>query len=406
MYFERHATNNIIDSQKTFPSVLLTGPRQVGKSTLLKTMFPKVKNITMDSLAVKLAASEDPAGFLQMYGTPLILDEIQKAPLLFDELKVVIDSNRHNGMFFLTGSQNYQLMKNVSESLSGRISIVTLLGLSTREIYGDTNDSPFMPTMNFLLNRNPAKKMTDEELWYRIHRGSMPECWANKDLNWEKFYDSYIQTYLDRDVRELSQVGNLDSFRKFMISVAARTGQLLNMADIAKDVGVDQTTVKRWISILEASHLIVLVQPFALNITKRIVKTPKLYFTDTGLVCYLTRWTSPETLENGAMAGNIFETYVFGEITKSYINKGVHPPLYFFRDSNGNEIDFLIYENNTLYPIEVKKRTNPDKKDVRHFKTVQSFYSNMNIGEGCVICTAPELLPIEKNIKSVPVEYL
>lgn len=406
MFYNRHVSESIVDSKNSFPAVLVTGPRQVGKSTVLKELFANLKIISLDSSVVKAAAKEDPLGFLQLYGNPVVIDEIQKVPELFDEVKSVIESNRQNGMYLLTGSQSFLLMKYVSESLAGRINILKMLGLSTREIYEDKNSAPFTPKLDYLLNRKPVFKMSNEDLWKRIHRGSYPELWANKNLDWEKFYDSYVQTYIERDVRDLTQVGDLDTFRKFMVSAAARTGQLLNYADIAKDVGVDQTTVKRWISILEASHLIELVQPFSMNVTKRIIKTPKLYFTDTGLVCYLTRWTSYESLLNGAMAGNIFETYVFGEIIKSYINRGKKSDVYFFRDTNGAEVDLLLFENNTLYPIEVKKRSNPDKNDIKHFRTMANSFSGIEIGEGCVICTISELLPIEKGVKAIPVEYL
>ncbi|MCF0238245.1 MAG: ATP-binding protein, partial [Sphaerochaetaceae bacterium] len=340
-YFYRHTEINIKDSQNTFPAILVTGPRQVGKSTTLRKIYSNLKTISLDSQVIRIAAQEDPRGFLEICGNPLILDEIQKVPILFDEIKAIIDSNRKNGMFFLTGSQSFKLMEHVTESLSGRVSIITMLGLSTREIYSDTVTLPFLPTKNILLKRSPNYRFTNKKLWERIHRGSFPELWANPSLNWDKFYSSYVQTYLERDIRDLGQVGNLDTFRKFMTSVAARTAQMLNMASIAKDVGVDQTTIKRWLSILEASHIIELVYPFSTNITKRIIKAPKLYFTDSGLVSYLTRWTSPETLEAGAMSGQIFETYVFSELVKSYINCGKTLDLYYYRDTNGAEVDFL-----------------------------------------------------------------
>lgn len=358
----------------------------------------------MDRGSVKNAAEEDPEGFLTLKGNPLVIDEVQKVPSIFDEIKAEIDENRRNGMFFLTGSQNFKLMKNVTESLAGRISIARLLGLSTREINGDENTIPFLPTMDFLKNRSPSFKL--ENLWERIHKGSFPEIWAQKDIDWEKFYDAYVTTYIDRDIRELSQVGDLRSFRNFIISAAARTGQLLNYADMAKDVGVDQTTIKRWISILEASNIVYLLQPFSMNINKRLVKTPKLYFTDTGLVCYLCKWNTAETLENGAMAGNIFETYVLGEILKSYYNVGKEPPLYFFRTTNKEEVDFVFYENGTLYPLEVKKKSNPNKSDITNFKTLKTFFPTLTIAEGGVLCTGREVLPIEKDVKAIPVEFL
>lgn len=415
MFYGRHMIENIIDSEKTFPAVLITGPRQVGKTTIIKNLYPNMQFVSLDSNAKKNAAMADPANFLKLQGVPLILDEVQKVPELFTEIKFIIDSTvnkkkgasrRRNGMFFLTGSQNMLLMKNTSESLAGRISIIRMLGLSTREIYKDKNQTPFLPTTEYLLKRKPKHKFSADDLWQRIHRGSMPECWANKKINWEKFYDSYVQTYLERDVRDFSKIQDLFTFRKFMVAVAARTGQLLNMADIARDVGIDQTTVKAWLSVLQASELIYILEPFSINVVKRVVKTPKVYFTDTGLACFLTRWSTPETLMNGAMAGNMFETYVLGELLKSYYNAGKAPALYFYRDNNCVEIDFLLYENNTLYPIEVKKNSNPDKSDVKHFKTLAGAFPKTTIGGGGVVCTGDELLPVQKGVMAIPVEYL
>ena len=406
MFYNRHIDKNIVDSAETFPATLITGPRQVGKTTIIKHLYPKTTFVTLDSNAVRTAAQEDPEGFLKLKGTPLILDEVQKAPELFNEIKATIDSNRNYGMFFLTGSQNMLLMKNTADSLAGRVSIIHMLGLSTREIFKDSESAPFIPTMDFISNRKPNFKVSTTDLWYRIHRGSMPECWANEKISWEKYYDSYVQTYLERDVRDFSKIQDLYTFRKFMVSVAARTGQLLNMADIARDVGIDQTTVKSWLSILQASDIIHLLEPFSLNVTKRVIKTPKVYFTDTGLACFLSRWLTPETLMNGAMAGNMFETYVLGELLKSYYNKGKTPSLYFFRDTNGAEVDFLIYENETIYPIEIKKNSNPDKKDAKHFKTLSMAFPNSKIGDGGIICTCSQLLPVQKGVTAIPIEYL
>lgn len=406
MFYNRHITGNIKDSEKTFPAILVIGPRQVGKTTIIKNLYPHVKFVSLDSNVNKFSASDDPEGFLRLKGTPLVLDEVQKVPELFDEIKSIIDSDRKYGMFFLTGSQNMLLMKNTSESLAGRISIIHMLGLSTREIYGDKNISPFLPTLEYLSKRNPVFQFKENELWKRIHRGSMPECWANKEISWEKYYDSYVQTYLERDVRDFSRIQDLMAFRKFMVAVAARTGQLLNMADIARDVGIDQTTVKAWLSILQASDIIYLLEPFSLNVSKRVVKTPKVYFTDTGLACFLSRWSTPENLLNGAMAENIFETYVLGELLKSYYNVGKKPSLYFYRDKNSVEIDFLFYENDTIYPIEVKKNSNPDKSDARHFKILSSAFPNTKIGDGGIVCTASDLFPVQKGVTAIPVEYL
>lgn len=406
MYLQRQIEKNIQNSGNTFPSVLVTGPRQVGKTTVLSHLYPSVKAVSLDTGTMRTAAVEDPAGFLSLQETPLILDEVQKAPALFDEMKAAIDADRKYGMYFLTGSQNLLLMKNVSESLAGRVSIIHMLGLSTREIRQQTEEESFLPTIACLQKRRPAARMSSRDLWYRVHRGSMPECWVNPKIDWEKYYDSYVQTYLERDVRDFTKVRDLLTFRKFMVSVAARTGQLLNISDISRDVGIDQETVKSWLSVLEASDLIYLLKPFSLNVSKRVVKTPKVYFTDTGLACFLTRWTTPETLMNGAMAGSILETYVLGELLKSYYNAGKIPPLYFFRDSNGAEVDFLFYKDNTLYPLEIKKNSNPDKKDARHIRTLGKAFPTMQIGEGGILCTVEDLLPVDKRVLAIPMEYL
>lgn len=406
MYLQRQIEKNIQNSGTTFPSVLVTGPRQVGKTTVLSHLYPSVNAVSLDAGTVRAAAMEDPAGFLALQGAPLILDEVQKAPALFDELKAAIDANRKYGMYFLTGSQNLLLMKNVSESLAGRINIIHMLGLSTREIRRQTEEECFLPTVSCLQRRRQPEGLDTMDLWQRIHRGSMPECWANPEIDWEKYYDSYVQTYLERDVRDFTNIRDLLTFRKFMVSVAARTGQLLNISDISRDVSIDQETVKNWLSVLEASDLIYLLKPFSLNVSKRVVKTPKVYFTDTGLACFLTRWTTPETLMSGAMAGNMLETYVLGELLKSYYNAGRIPPLYFYRDSNGAEVDFLFYKDNTLYPLEVKKNSNPDKRDARHIRSLVKAFPTTQIGEGGILCTGKDLLPVDKDVFAIPMEYL
>ncbi len=406
MYFERHISDDILQSGETFSSVLITGPRQVGKSTILQHMLPDLRVVSMDSNAVKNAAIADPGGFLSLQGSPLIIDEVQKVPELFDEIKQAIDKDKHYGMYYLTGSQNLLLMKNVSDSLAGRVNIIHMLGLSTREILMEARKEPFLPTTTELVLRRPLNNKSTAWLWWRIHRGSMPELYANEKIDWEKYYDSYVQTYLERDVRDFANIRDLITFRKFMVSIAARTGQLLNISDIARDVGIESATVKKWLSVLQASDIIYLLEPFSLNVAKRVVKTPKVYFTDTGLACFLTRWTSPETLMTGAMAGNIFETYVFSELLKSYYNVGKRAPIYFYRDSNGVEVDFLIYEDNKLYPIEVKKNSNPGKADARHFKTLVKAFPSVDVAEGGVICTGSELLPIDKGVTSIPALYI
>jgi len=383
----------------SFPSVLLTGPRQVGKSTLLRNGYAETRYLSMDDRVVLNAVKEDPRGFFELQGTPLILDEIQRVPEAFIDLKYEIDRDRHSGMYMLSGSQKFELMKDVSESLAGRISIVNMLGLSMRELRNEAFSSPFLPDADYLSSRN-AQPYMQEKLWEIIHRGSMPELYAYPDMDWESFYASYVDTYVVRDVRELSQVGDTTTFVRFMTALAARTGELLNMHAVALDVGVDDKTVKHWISILETSGLVYLLQPFSLNITKRAVKTPKLYFTDTGLVCYLCRWLTPETLRNGAQSGNIFETFVVSEILKSYYNAGRNPDMYFFRNSNGQEVDLLFYQNNTLYPVEIKKTASPDKSAIKAFSVLKS--AERQVGTGAVICMSDMVLPLDERVFIVP----
>ena len=306
MYIARHIEKTIEKSFAAFPAVLITGPRQVGKSTLLLNRFKNIPHVTLDNPLQLLSLRHDPVEFFKLHGSPLILDEVQRAPECFSVLKYMIDSDRRAGMYILTGSQKYALMKGVSESLAGRIGIIDMLGLSDREIYEDSFDRPFLPTSDYLLERRPKMAPSIQNLWERIHRGSMPELYSNENMDWEQYYAAYVDTYIERDVKQLGSVGDTLAFTQFMTALASRTGELLNAASLARDVGVDSKTVKRLLSILQASNIIYLLQPFSLNINKLIIKTPKVYFTDTGLVCYLCLWLTPETLANGAMAGSIY----------------------------------------------------------------------------------------------------
>ena len=384
MYISRHIETTIEKMFSAFPSVLVTGPRQVGKSTLLSNKFAGMKYVSLDDPLQLLALKQDPIGYFKLRGTPLIVDEVQRAPECFAVFKHMIDRDRRAGMYLLTGSQRFELMKGVSESLAGRIGVVNMLGLSDREIYGDPFREPFLPTESYF----------------------MPELYSNDRMEWERYYAAYVDTYIERDVKQLSAVGDTLVFARFMVVLASRTGELLNEAALAREVGVDNKTIKSWLSILQASGVIYLLRPFSLNIGKRVVKAPKLYFTDTGLVAYLCRWFTSETLANGAMSGAVYETFIVSEVIKSYLNAGKEPDIYYFRNTDGQEVDLLFYRDGTLYPAEIKKTSSPNVKDVKHFKALASSFPAVKIGEGGVICNADDLLPLCDGVKIIPFTYI
>jgi predicted AAA+ superfamily ATPase len=335
------------------------------------------------------------------------VDEVQYAPNLFPQIKIILDKEKKKGQFFLSGSQQFQMMKNISESLAGRLGIVNLPGLSLRELCGVSFCEPFLPIDKYFARRaNETQGIPYLEAWNIIHRGSFPELCANTEFDWGMFYAAYVKTYIERDVRDLAQVGDEIKFVQFLTSAASCTAQLLNLASIARDVGISQPTAERWLSILAASNLVYLLRPYHNNITKRTVKTPKLYFLDTGLAAYLTRWNTPEVLKNGAMAGAFFETFIIAEIIKSYYNNGILDlPLYFYRDKDGNEIDLLIETGGTLYPIEIKKHADPEKSDVAKFSAIDKIPA-VKRGQGGVICFYDRLATLHGNDKSIPISML
>lgn len=407
MYIIRHMEETIKKTEKMFGAILLTGPRQVGKTTLLKELTAGITYVTLDDPLVRNSACEEPGTFFKITPPPVFIDEIQYAPNLFPHIKIILDRDRKKGQFYLSGSQQFKMMKNVSESLAGRIGILNLLGLSLREIKQVEFNKPFIPTSEYFNERRKKLAYNDyHEIWRIIHRGSMPELYANPDMDWQMFYANYTKTYIERDVRELTQVGDENKFIKFMMIIASYTGQLFNQASVARDVGVSQPTIERWISILRASNIVYLLQPYYNNVTKRAIKTPKLYFLDTGLAAYLTRWNTPEVLQNGAMAGAFFETFVIAEIIKSYYNAGIlEPPLYFYRDKERHEIDLIIYQDMELYPIEIKKHADPSKNDVAVFEVLDKI-KDVKRAAGGVICMYDNLLPLKGEEMIIPLNYI
>jgi len=406
MYIQRHIEEVLKTAVNEKGALCVTGARQVGKSTVIKTLFTEHKELTFDETRLLRFALEQPEEFFMQFEPPVFIDEIQYAPSLFPYIKIHIDKTGEKGAFLLSGSQRYEMMSNVTESLAGRINLIDLYGLSLREILGDDFREEFIPTQDFLKQRKP-KPIKYGEIWENIWRGFFPEIIVN-GTNRSRFYSSYMRTYIDRDVSKLGQVGNLLQFEKFMIAIAARTGQLLNIADVAKDTGISQQTAEKWLSVLIASNIVFVLKPYHNNVLKRLIKTPKIYFLDTGLASYLIGWDNSQVLQNGAMSGAFFETFVIGEIIKSWTNKeGATPNMnfFFFRDKDGNEIDLLIKRGDTLYPIEMKKHVSCDKSDIAAFKQLDKI-PDMKRGEGCVVCMADDVFPITPTDKAVGVRYL
>ena len=419
-YIKRAAEDTIARISQMFPVLLVTGPRQVGKTTLLQRLADLQqdegihrKYVTLDDPDVRYLAKRDPALFLQRYSPPVLIDEIQYATELLPYIKMSVDRSKRKGDFWITGSQVFRLMKNVSESLAGRVGIVNLLGLSDAEIYQEPS-RPFQTDAAYLMQRFSVRTRKDlNEIYQRIFRGSMPELYADENVDWETYYRSYVDTYLQRDIRDLAQVADEMQFYHFMTIVAAHTSKPVVYEELATAAGISAPTAKKWLSILVSSHIIALVHPYHSNMLKRVVKMPMIHFPDTGLAAYLLKWGNPEALERGAMSGAFFESYVFSEIYKSYLNAGKEPPIYYYRDKDQKKIDLLLYQNGILSPIEIKKAASPGIKAIKNFKVLEPVTQEetfcgleslkTEIGTGSVICMANDLLPIDEKNWYVPV---
>jgi hypothetical protein len=406
-YIERTLESFFKKASMQFPVMLVTGARQVGKTTFLKHLEEKGRTyITLDDPLVLSLAKEDPALFMQRFPAPVIIDEIQYAPELLPYIKIGVDRAQKPGLFWLTGSQQFHVMKGVSESLAGRVGITQLCGFSRREATGQGKGlKPFLPQLNVIQQKiETGRSISLKELFSIIWRGSFPFMVINDEIDRNLFYSSYVQTYLQRDIRDLARVGDEMAFLRFLRASAARSGQLLNLADLARDADVAPNTAKSWLSILQASGIIYLLEPYHTNITKRLIKTPKLYFIDTGLCAWLTEWSSPETLEAGAMSGSILETWIMSELLKSWWHNGLKAPFYFYRDKDQKEIDLLIIQDGVIHPLEFKKSASPDKNMINHFQVLQKL--NMPVGSGGIICLAQESLPLTEKFMSIPVGIL
>ena len=419
MEYKKRAIEDIIEqSMENFKCVLITGARQTGKSTLIRHLYPEVKGVTFDDPFVCDQAKNNPEMFMSLNEPPVFFDEIQYVPSLFRYIKLLCDDTNKKGLFCLSGSQPFKLMDLVSDSLAGRVAIVELPPFSLREILKSDFTKPFLPTMEYVKERNRGV-VKPSNIWGIIHRGGYPEM-QNPDMDWSMFFSSYVKTYLERDVRELAAVQDLDAFRKFMVACAARTGQMLNYSNIADEVGKDANTIKNWVSILEASGIVYILEPFSNNTLKRIIKTPKLYFRDTGLAAYLTRWLTPETLAVGAMSGEFFETFVISEILKSYSNRGLDYRYFvsYYRGKDkkrikkgGNEIfeeaeiDFIIEQNGVLYPIEIKQSDNVTADMTSAFQVLERIPEKKR-GMGAVVCMCSMPGNIRENVLQIPYWFI
>jgi len=400
VYIKRALEKRIRKANENFRALIVTGPRQVGKTTLLKYMAGDDRGyVTLDNPVEREAALSEPALFTERNAPPVIIDEIQYAPNLLPYIKMHVDEHKIKGDYWLTGSQKFHLMKNVSESLAGRIAVIEMYGLSQSEIDGRESE-PFACDHTAMLNRaDTCKLMSLMDVFNRIFIGSMPEAYTGSfDRN--EFYSGYVKTYLERDVRALTQVADEMDFFRFMTACAARTSEIVNYTDLAKDIGISIPTAKQWLSVLVTSGIVSLIQPYHGNTLKRAIKSPKMYFMDTGLAVYLTRWQDASTLEASAMSGKVFETYVVGEIIKSYHNAGIQPPIYYYRDTDGKEINLILEYNGTIYPIEIKKTGNPGKNDIKNFSVLLN--TGKPIGEGAVVCLYNRISPIDRNNWIIP----
>lgn len=411
--YPRTLSKTIHTVSDSFPVLMVTGPRQVGKTTLLEIcakegLAAQRGYVTLDDMNARTLAQRDPALFLQTWPPPLIIDEIQYAPALFGAIKIIVDRDQRNGLFWLTGSQKFELMRSITESLAGRVAVIDLLGLSQAELDGRATAShPFVPTAEWVSAARAAsanKPKPLRALFGQIWLGSFPRLNVQGPKARDVFYRSYIQTYIQRDVQDVLKVSDQTVFNRFLAAVAARTGQLLNYANLARDVDIDNKTAKAWLSVLQTSGLVLLLQPYHTNLSKRLVKTPKLYFLDTGLAAYLTKWPDAASLEAGSMSGAMLETWVVGEVVKGYWHNGLQGNFYFYRDTDQQEIDLLIESGDTLHPVEIKKTASPSQNARSQFAVLGKL--GKAIGPGAVLCLVERDIPLSQNVTAIPVGYL
>ncbi len=402
-YIKRDMEDVILELTKEYSCILLTGPRQVGKTTMLEKIKTPDRNVvTLDDLNERNIAQTDPEMFLSIHKTPILIDEVQYAPQLFSYIKMAIDKGAPAGSFWLIGSQSFKLMELAEESLAGRSAILRLSSLSQKEIYGSGKNKPFSIEVADISERTSERQSGDTmEIYRRIYEGSLPGHVSGKYTNRNIFYSSYLQTYISRDVKkEISGVDEIE-FLDFIRAAACRAGQMLNVHAIATDVGISDDTAKRWLHLLEKSDIIFYLNPYSNNLLKRTVKTKKMYFFDTGLVAYLTRYSSPEILLNGSINGAILENYVVSEIRKTYFNNGEECYLHYYRNKDNKEIDLIIEQDGLLHPIEIKKASTPTISMISGFDVLKK--ASIPTGKGAVICLKESFTALDKDNLIIPI---
>ena len=408
-YIHRAFTETLKNRVQYSKCTLVIGARQVGKATLIRHEFADYNRANFDDYLTRLQAKEEPKLFFLNNPSPLFIEEVQKEPAILEEIKRIVDESNDRGMFILSVSQKLTLMKGVSESLAGRVSVCELNGLSLREIHHVSFNRHFIPTDEYIKARE-KQLVSYDQIWEIIHKGSYPELY-DIPRDWQDFYASYLATYIERDIHELISADSI-TFTKFLTAVAARTGEILNYANIAGDVGVSEPTVKTWLSILERTGIVYLLQPYSASVLTRAIKAPKVYFKDTGLACYLSRWLSADALKNSAVAGNMFETFIVSEILKSYTNEGkdYRFQIFYYRGKDKkasieNEIDLIIEENGIIYPVEIKMTGNP-KASMASANTVLDRIPDKKRGNGIILCLIDRKTYLRENLIALPITYI
>ena len=404
-YIDRDMEQLVLELSKEYSCILITGPRQVGKSTMLEHLDTNRTIVTLDDIQERTLAKQDPEMFLRIHRPPILIDEVQYAPELFSYIKIAIDKGATPGSFWLTGSQNYKLMTLSQESLAGRIAILNLTTISQHELYSKNKLAPFDVNMDNLISRSQKTTSADvNKIFERIWSGGLPGLVSGKYTNRDMYYSSYLQTYISRDIKDEIMVKDNSKFLDFIRAAACRVGQELNAHSIALDVDISDDTAKRWLGLLEKSQIIFYLHPYSNNLLKRVIKSPKLYFFDTSLVAYLTKYSSPEILQNGSINGAILENYVVSEIRKSYSNCGKEMFMYYFRDKQQQEIDLILETNGELHPIEIKKTSNPNISMITNFEVLRK--ASLKVGQGAIICLKDKLSALNSDTLIIPVWML